>query len=176
MTLHLSALDVSKLLAGLARVCALLGGVFMVAIMLITCASVIGRELMDHALVGDFELVGVVCGLAIAMFMPWCQLRRGNILVDFFTAGAPPKLNVWLDRVGALFVALVMVLLAWRSAVGGINAWENHASSMMLGVPHWWVYAGMVPPFALCAAIALAQAIWASEQNESETLQSPSAA
>ena len=48
----------------------------------LTRASVIGRNLLERTLVGDFELTGV----AIAMYMPWCQLRRGNILVDFFTS------------------------------------------------------------------------------------------
>ena len=143
-----------------ARLCALLGGLLLVGIMLMTCASVIGRNLLERTLVGDFELTGVACGVAIAMFMPWCQLRRGNILVDFFTTRASVRSVGWLDRCGALLLALCMAVLAWRSTVGGLNAHANFSTSMLLGVPHWWVYAGMVPPLILTALIGLCQALW----------------
>ena len=144
----------------LSRLCALLGGLLMIGILLMTCASVIGRNLLERTLVGDFELTGVACGVAVALFMPWCQLRRGNILVDFFTARASAGTVALLDRCGALLLALCMAILAWRSAVGGLNAHANFSTSMLLGVPHWWVYAGMVPPLVLTALIGLSQALW----------------
>ncbi|MES2947561.1 MAG: TRAP transporter small permease subunit [Pseudomonadota bacterium] len=142
----------------LARVSAVLAGVLLTLITLMTCASVIGRNLFGATLAGDFELTGVATGLAIALFMPLCQYHRGNIIVDFFTVRASPLTTDRLDRFGALLVALVMALLAWRTALGGINAWNNHGESMLLGFPDWLVYAGMAPPMALTAAIALWQA------------------
>ena len=157
-----STRGLTRTLDRLARLCALLGGLLLVGIMLMTCASVIGRNLLDRTLVGDFELTGVACGVAIAMFMPWCQLRRGHILVDFFTARASAATVAWLDRCGALLVALCLAALAWRSTVGGLNAHANFSTSMLLGVPHWWVYAGMVPPLVLTALIGLCQALWPS--------------
>ena len=150
----------TRALDQLARLSALLGGLLMVGIMTMTCASVVGRNLLDRTLVGDFEVTGLTCGVAIAMFMPLCQLRRGNIRVDFFTARASAGTVAWLNRSGALLMALCISVLAWRSALGGLNAHANFSSSMMLGVPHWWVYAGMVPPLILTALIALCQALW----------------
>lgn len=144
----------------LARLCALLGGLLLMGIMLITCASVVGRNLLERTLVGDFELTGMACGVAIAMFMPWCQLRRGNIWVGFFTTRASAGTVAWLDRCGALLLALCMAVLALRSTVGGLNAHANFSTSMLLGVPHWWVYAGLVPPLVLTALIGLYQALW----------------
>ena len=143
-----------------ARMCALVGGLLLVGIMLMTCASVIGRNLLERTLVGDFEATGLACGVAIAMFMPWCQLRRGHILVDFFTARASLSTVAWLDRCGALLLALCLAGLAWRSTAGGLNAYANFSTSMLLSVPHWWVYAGMVPPLVLTALIGVFQAVW----------------
>ncbi len=60
-------------------------------ITLMTCVSLIGRNTTGATLVGDFELTGVAAGAAIALFLPWCQLRRGNIIVDFFTAKASDR-------------------------------------------------------------------------------------
>ena len=151
------------LLEKLARLCAVLAGVLLTAITLMTCVSLIGRNTTGWTIVGDFELSGSAAGAAIALFLPWCQLRRGNIMVDFFTARASADTQAWLDRFGALLLGLCMALMTWRTVMGGLSAWKTQAGSMMLGFPEWVVYVGMVPPLLLCALIALAQAVWGFE-------------
>ena len=148
-----------RLLEALAKFCAILAGVLLTAITLMTCASLIGRNTVGMTLAGDFELTGVVAGAAIALFLPWCQLRRGNIIVDFFTARASTKTNARLDQFGALLLAASLGLMAWRTTLGGLNAFGNQSGTMMLGFPEWIVYATMVPPIALTAVIALWQAV-----------------
>jgi TRAP-type C4-dicarboxylate transport system permease small subunit len=93
----------------------------------------------------------------VALFMPWCQLRRENIIVDFFTARLAPATNARLDRLGSLLLGAAMLLLAWRTGVGGLSAWQTNSSTMMLGFPEWITYALMVPPLVLTAAIAFVQ-------------------
>ena len=146
------------LLEQLAKLCAVLAGVLLTVITLMTCVSLIGRNTTGWTIVGDFELSGSAAGAAIALFMPWCQVKRGNIMVDFFTAKASAATQDRLDRFGALLLGVAMLLMTWRTAVGGLNAWKSQAGSMMLGFPEWVVYLGMVPPLALTAAIALVQA------------------
>ncbi len=148
-----------KLLEQLAKLCAILAGVLIIVITLMTCVSLIGRNTTGWSIVGAFELSGFAAGAAIALFMPWCQVRRNNIIVDFFTTRAPQPVQDGLDRLGALTVAVVMGLLAWRTGIGGINAWNSGAGSMMMGLPEWTVYVGMVPPLALTALIGLVQAL-----------------
>ena len=147
-----------RVLEQLAKFCAILAGFILTGITLMTCASLIGRNTTGTTLVGDFELTGVAAGAAIALFLPWCQARRGNIIVDFFTARASERTNATLDRLGALLLGLSMALLAWRAVVGGLSSWNSHSTTMMLGFPEWIVYAGMVPPLVLTAVIALWQA------------------
>ena len=147
-----------RILSNLAHVCAVLAGLLMTAITLMTCVSLIGRNTTGWTINGDFELTGVATGAAIALFMPLCQLKRGHIIVDFFTAKASEKTNQFLDRVGALCVSSVFALMAWRTVLGGINAYDSFSGTMMLGFPEWIVYAAMVPPFILCSLIALMQA------------------
>ena len=148
-----------KVLEFLAKLCAVAAGVLLTVITLMTCASVIGRNTTGWTIVGDFELSGSAAGAAIALFLPWCQARRGNIIVDFFTAKASERTNGLLDRLGALLLAAAMALLAWRSAVGGINAWQSQSGTMMIGFPEWIIYCGIVPPLALTAVIGVAQAV-----------------
>jgi TRAP-type C4-dicarboxylate transport system permease small subunit len=154
-----------RLLSTLARLCAVLAGVLLTVITLMTCVSLIGRNTTGWTLVGDFELSGAAAGAAIALFMPWCQVRRGHILVDFFTARASAATQAKLERAGVLLLALAMALLAWRTTLGGLNAWNTQSTSMMMGLPEWIVYAGMVPPLALTALIALLQALQGFEEG-----------
>ena len=155
-----------KILQDLARLCAIAAGVLMTGITLLTCVSLIGRNTTGWTIVGDFELSASAAGAAVALFMPWCQVRRGNIIVDFFTTGTSALAQSRMDRFGALLMAVVMTLLAWRSTVGGLSAWKAQSGSMMLGFPEWIVYCGIVPPLALCAVIALHQAVVGFGDNE----------
>lgn len=145
------------LLETFARWCAVLAGVLLTGIALLTCTGIIGREFFGATVAGDFELSAAAAGAAIALFMPMCHLRGGNILVDAFTTRTSLKTNAVLDRVGAFTIALLMALLAWRTAVGALSAWDNHSASMLMGFPDWVVYAAMVPPFVLTACIGLYQ-------------------
>lgn len=148
-----------RILEKLAKFCAILAGLLMTVITLMTCISLIGRNTTGWTVAGDFELSGVVCGAAVALFMPWCQLRQGNIIVDFFTAKASERTNAMLDRMGALLLGLTFALLAWRTTLGGLNAYTTSSSTMMLGFPEWVVYVSMVPPIVLTAFIGLYQGL-----------------
>ena len=49
-------------------------------------------------------------------------------------------------------------LLAWRTAVGAAAVHEAGETTMILGLPMWWVYASLAPGLALTAWVALVQA------------------
>lgn len=147
-----------KLLELLARVCAVAAGLLLTTISVLTCISLVGRNAAGMTLAGDFELTGVASGAAIALFLPWCQIRKGNIIVDFFTTRATPRTQGALDRFGALLLGLCLALLTWRTSVGALGAWETQSGTMMLGFPEWIVYALIVPGLALTALIAFWQA------------------
>jgi len=144
----------------LAKLFAILAGVLLVAITLMTCGSLIGRNTVGVSIVGAFELTGVAAGAAIAMFMPLCQARRGNIIVDFFTARASARTQTGLDRLGAFAIAVIFALLAWRTTLGGINSYSSGSETTIMGFPEFVVYVFMVPAFVLAAVIGLHQALF----------------
>ena len=157
-----------KILEQLAKLCSILSGALLTFITLMTCYSLIGRNTTGTTISGDFELTGVATGAAIALFMPWCQFKKANIIVDFFTAKASQHTVAQLDRLGALFMATAFALLTWRTSLGGMNAWVSQSGSMMLGFPEWIVYSAMTPPLALSAVIALTQAIMGEKFKATE--------
>ena len=146
-----------KFLENLAKLAAIFAGILMTVITLLTCVSILGREFVGKTVPGDFELVGLATGAAVAFFMPLCQFQRGNIIIDFFTSKVPKNINNGLDRFSAFVLGVCFAFMAWRCAIGGLNSFQTNSSTMLLGFPEWTVYAMMVPAFALTALIAIAQ-------------------
>ncbi len=155
-----------RILEQLAKICAALAGLLLTGITLMTCGSLIGRNTTGDSIVGAFELTGVAAGAAIALFMPLCQVRGGNIIVDFFTARASQRTQSRLDRFGALLLAALFGLLAWRTTLGGLNSFNTGSETQIMGFPEWVTYAAMVPAFVLAGIISLHQAVFGFHVHE----------
>ena len=140
--------------------CAALGGTILVLMAAMTVTSVVGRAFFARPILGDVELVQLGTAVCVALFLPYTQFRGGNIIVDFFTQRAQPRTKGRLDGFGALLYSLVMALVCWRLAAGGLSARESQETSVLMGVPLWIAYALMVPGFALSALIGVYQAVW----------------
>ncbi len=149
-----------KILESLARLSAILAGALLALITVLTCLSILGRETIGVTVPGDFELVALATGAVVGLFMPLCQVHRGNIVVDFFTARAPRRLNAVLDRLAALILGTCFVLLAWRAGLGGYGSWSSQSTTMLLGFPEWVAYATMTPGFLLTGIIGLHQFVF----------------
>ena len=102
----------------------------------------------------------MLIAVAISLGLPWCQWRRANIIVDFFTQHLRPALTRRLDAAGCLLLAVMGLLLAWRSGAGALAVQAAGETSMVLALPMWWAYAALVPGLSLASLIALQQA-WA---------------
>ncbi|MCX7894326.1 MAG: TRAP transporter small permease, partial [Burkholderiales bacterium] len=155
------------LLERASRAFALAGGAILAAIAALATVSIAGRWLFARPLYGDVEVVQIGCTIAVASFLPWCQYRGGHIIVDFFTARAAPATRLRLDAVGALLLAAVFLLLAWRVAVGVADMRQNGETSMILGFPTWITYLWLVPALALSGLNGL-YAAWLSWRKTAE--------
>ena len=149
----------TRVLMVLCRWLAAAGGVVLVLLSLMTVVSVIGRYLFAAPVHGDFEITEMGCAVAIALFLPYCQLVAGNVVVDFFTGAAPPRLKRLLDALGCLLIAAVAGVFAWRLALGGIDLHSFNDQTMVLGIPTWWGYAVLVPCCALLSLVGLETAL-----------------
>lgn len=155
-TEHAHRVPVPNWIAVLARVFAGLGGVTLLAMMLVIVASVTLRGILGRPIPGDFELVEIGSAIAIFCFLPWCQISGGNVLVDFFTQKTGARMNHLLEALGDLIYLLVAALLLWRLIHGGMEMRLYGEQSMVLRVPIWWSFIVILPAMALltlsCAA------------------------
>jgi TRAP-type C4-dicarboxylate transport system permease small subunit len=146
------------LLRRIAATFAVVGSAVAFAAALLVVASISLRALTTRPIQGDVELTQFAVAIAISLALPWCQLRGANIVVDFFTQRLRARALRRLDGVGALLVAAMCAVLAWRTSVGALAVHQAGETSMILGLPMWWAYASLAPGLALAAVVALVQA------------------
>jgi len=64
-----------------------------------------------------------------------------------------------LDRLGAVLMAAMFLVVAWRTVVGSVDIARSGETSMLMRVPIWIGYAAMVPGVVAAGAVALAQGL-----------------
>ncbi|CAN0462245.1 unnamed protein product, partial [Discosporangium mesarthrocarpum] len=116
---------------------ALHGGLVLSAMALLTTLSISSRWLFSEPIRGDFEIVAIGTGIGIFAFLPYCQLMRGNIVVDFFMAPAPIRLRTLADTVGGLVYLAIAVVLTWRLYLGGWDMYDYNELTMTISFPRW---------------------------------------
>ncbi|MEM9678081.1 MAG: TRAP transporter small permease [Pseudomonadota bacterium] len=158
----------------LAHLMALLGGLVLVVITILTVASVTGRSLIFMGLGpirGDFELVEAGTAFAVFAFLPWCQLQRGHVTVDIAVAGFGPRVMAWLAFVGNVLLTLVAGLIFWRLLLGMADKQTYSETTFILQFPVWWSYLAASVGAGLFALVC-AYTAWRSA-NEATGLGEP---
>lgn len=146
---------IGRFLMAWAKLSAFGGVLVLTLICLIATASVIGRAVFNTPIKGDVELVQLGCSWAIAAFLPYGQMKKAHVIVDFFTLKAPKMIRRAFDIFAALLLALFSVLLMWRSYFGAIDAIKHDTTTMILGMPEWIAHITIAPGFFLLALTAL---------------------
>jgi TRAP-type C4-dicarboxylate transport system permease small subunit len=150
-------MNLSVLVVWLARALAILGGVVLAVITVLTVVSIGGRAFIWAGLrpiPGDFELVEAGMGFAIFAFLPWCQLRRGHATVDLFTSLFPARVNRVIDLVTELLMTAVIVLIAWRLWYGMQDKIRYNETTFILQFPVWWGYAAAMAAAAVGVVVS----------------------
>ena len=166
-----------KLMMGLARTMAIIGGMVLSLLIIMTCLSIIGRLLngVFHGAMmqwlspgfsnwmitwvgpinGDFELVEAGVAFAIFAFLPLCQISAGHAAVDVVANAFPRGVNRFLRMVTEILFAAVLVLIAWRLAAGTISKFGNEETSFLPEFKVWWAYGASLFGATIAAVLGL---------------------
>jgi TRAP-type C4-dicarboxylate transport system permease small subunit len=166
-----------KLMMGLARFMAILGGMVLSLLIFLTCLSIIGRLLngvlhgdvmqsiapgLSNWMItwvgpinGDFELVEAGVAFAIFAFLPLCQISAGHAAVDVVANAFPRGVNRFLRMITELLFAAVLVLIAWRLAAGTVSKFGNGETSFLLEFPVWWALGASLFGAVVAAIVGL---------------------
>jgi len=138
------------------RICwfsAVCGGVVLTCVALLTTVSVFGRKFLDAPVPGDFELVAIGTGLAVFACLPYCQLMRGNVLVDFFMEKAPVRAKTFADICASVIYLCVGSMLTWRMYFGAWDMYNANEVSMTIGFPRWTTFPISIVLMALLVTV-----------------------
>jgi TRAP-type C4-dicarboxylate transport system permease small subunit len=133
---------------------AVTGGLLALAMAALVLTSVLGRWLFNAPIEGDFEFVKMATAIGVFTYLPYTQLKRGNIMVDTFTTWAGPRTCRLLDAFWDLVFASVMGLCALGLFVGAREAMRSGETTMQLQLIMW-------PAIAVAAVLCLLLSITA---------------
>jgi TRAP-type C4-dicarboxylate transport system permease small subunit len=147
---------------------ALLGGLILLAIVLVTVTNV-GAFALDRVarlvggtvsgLPGYEDFVRLSMSAAALMLLPYCQLRRGHVSVDFFAAMMPRIVQGLLTRASLAAMAGLAIFLAYWMVLGMQETHGDGALSRVLGWPEWPFYLPGIASLLLWAGVAGYQAL-----------------
>ena len=167
-----------RIMNGLARLMALLGGLVLTFLILLTCLSVLGRgintflhsdlgqglfgglaqTLLDTGvgpILGDFELVEAGIAFAVFAFFPLCQITSGHATVDIFTSRLGVRSNRFISMVVEIVFALVLILIAVQLFEGTKSKMRFNETTFLIQFPIWWAYAAALSAAVMSALVAV---------------------
>ena len=187
-----------RLIYFLARFTAVIGGLVLMGLVLMTTASIIGRTVnkmlhspffqekltgLSQGLIdmgigeinGNYELLEAGVAFAIFSFLPICQYYGAHATVDVFTSFLPARVNRWIMAFWEVVLAAVIVLIIWRLYEGMQRYLGNGETTLFLQFPVWWAYAASFASGVIasvvsvyCAVIRVIEAIRGTDILPSE--------
>ena len=110
-----------------------IAGVFMVAMVLLTCSDVLLR-LVWVPIRGSVELVAYFSAIVTAFALGYTQMRRGHTSVDVVVNLFPNKVRRALNGVNDLICMIFFAAAAWRIAKWSTTIWETGELSETLRI------------------------------------------
>lgn len=150
-------MNLSRIVTGLARGLAIIGGLALMAITAITVVSITGRGLTALGLrpvPGDFELVEAGTAFAVFAFLPWCQLTRGHATVDVFTSFLSPAANRVIDLVTEVLMTAIITLIAVQLWHGMWDKVRYNETTFILQFPVWWGFAAAMVAVSVAVLVS----------------------
>ena len=176
-----------RFIGALARATAWIGGLVLLGLIVLTCASILGRavnvmafsdtaEAMGLAealkatglrqIRGDFEMLESGIAFAIFAFLPLCQVAGGHATVDVFTDLLRPRATPWIAAFWEAVLTLAICLFAWRLFAGTMDKMGNGQVTFILSIPIWWSYLASL----IAALIASVVGLWCAWMRLREAL------
>jgi TRAP-type C4-dicarboxylate transport system permease small subunit len=162
----------------LARITAMIGGLVLIALIVITTLSIIGRSaskwlhsdtaerllgsfaqtLLDLGIGevnGSYELLEAGVAFAIFSFFPICQLYGAHATVDIFTSRLSPRVNRVIAAFWEAALTAALILISVQLFGGVQRYYGNGETTLFLQFPVWWAYAASFSASVVTCIVAL---------------------
>lgn len=178
-----------RIVKSLASGVALIGGLLLTGLVLLTTISIIGRTLSKSAhtewaaewlgglsdwiistgideIKGTYELTEAGVAFAIFAFLPICQFYGAHATVDVFTAGFGKRVVRIVRAFWELVLTATIIFLTVRLYDGMQRYLNNGETTLFLQFPVWWAYAASVA----AAGVACVTAVYCAYARVAESV------
>jgi TRAP-type C4-dicarboxylate transport system permease small subunit len=144
----------ARFAAALLAFCA---GAVLVALMLVTVVDVVGRYFFNAPLAGVLDLTQIAVVAMVYLGMAWATWCGAHASISVLYDRLPEPVARMLTRLINACSAALFFVIAWRSAVAGIQIREFGQSSQLLLLPLYPLYWVVVVGCTVTALIFLVQ-------------------
>ncbi|VEN73673.1 TRAP C4-dicarboxylate transporter [Candidatus Desulfarcum epimagneticum] len=118
------------------RILVFMGGIFLVAMMALTCSNIFFR-MVWVPVKGTFELMGYFGALAAAFALGHTQMKKGHIAVDVLLNSFPAKVRAFFRVVNHAVCAVFFFIVAWQVALKAANLMRTHEVTETLRIIYY---------------------------------------
>ncbi len=123
--------------------------IILVCMVLLTVMDILFRLFGRSAIMGTFELVGVMGGIVIAFSLPQTSWDRGHVFVDLLIENRSDAVKNTIFVITRIVGIIIMAFVAWNLIKKGMHLKEAGEVSMTLHLPYFpWSFA-----FGVCFLI-----------------------
>lgn len=134
------------------------GGVALVAMMLMTCVDVTTRY-FGHPVFGAVEIVCFLGVIVLACAMPYTHLEKGHVGVEFLVRRLSPKSQALIDAVTGILSAVLFALVAWQMFLYAHTMEKTGEVSMSLQFPSYILVYSAAVAFGVLALVIFSEFI-----------------
>ena len=124
-----------------------IAGVGLVGMLLLIVADVIGIKILSRPVPGGIEYVSFLAVVAIAGAVPFTQVMKGHVAVDFIVEKFPRRAKLIIDAVMIFFCVCLLVLMTWYSFKYADGLRSSGEVSMTQKIPFYPFVYGMAVCF-----------------------------
>jgi TRAP-type C4-dicarboxylate transport system permease small subunit len=133
--------------------------VFLMAMVALTFADVIGRRLFAAPIYGAHDITEHLMALVVFCGLPLVTVAGAHLTIDLFDGLIGQRCMGWWRALTAVLVVAILCLLSWLFIRHGLNAARISEVSQALRLPRGPLYLFIAISFALSALAAAAIAL-----------------
>lgn len=126
----------------------------LVVMMVLTCADVLMRYLLNSPLTGTYDLVGLLGAVLVAFAMPYTMLQKGHVAVEILIQSLRKGKRLVVETFTHLLGIALFLVLVWQAVLLARDMKAAGEVTPTLLLPFYpIVYCMALCFFALCLAI-----------------------
>ena len=149
---------ISRIAQALATASAWMAGAVLVALMILTVADVVSRNILNQPIGGVFDLTHFAVLAMVFLGLAYCSFFGAHVSIELVYDRLPTWAQRVLDGIANFIGAALYVLIAWRSWVQADLVRDLNEASELLQIPKYpfyWLLAAGAVLFALVMVLRI---------------------